>query len=155
MPGTSAKPLTRCLALLLVMMGSQYAAAELVLEGFWVRAMPPTQTMTAAYGRITNGGSEAVRVTGASSDVAADTSLHESRQSGDQVRMVAMGEVQLAVGESLELAPGGAHLMLMGIATMPAPDSEVEICIHSGEDNSCVAAPVQRQAEPTGHHHHH
>lgn len=139
---------------LILVATAQSATAKLTLEGFWVRAMPPTQTMTAAYGRVINRGEQSIAITGASSAIAQSTSLHESRQSGDQVRMLPMGEVVLESGDALELTPGGAHLMLMGIETMPAMASQVEICIHSQGAKSCTAAPVQREAAPMEHHHH-
>ncbi|MCH1491941.1 MAG: copper chaperone PCu(A)C [Luminiphilus sp.] len=140
--------------LFVLLASAHHAAAELAFEGFWVRAMPPTQTMTAAYGRIINQGAEAVVITDVTATAAQTATFHDSRQSGDQVRMVAMGDVSIESGDVLELSPGGAHLMLMGIETMPAMGTTVEICVHSQTSKFCTAAPVQRDAMPMDHHHH-
>ena len=78
---------------------SPMAAAELELEQLWVRAMPPTQSMTAAYGQLSNQGNTPLTITGASSSVAADTTLHESVQTGDRMRMVPVTDLTLAPGE--------------------------------------------------------
>ncbi len=133
--------------------------ATLSLDNFWVRAMPPTQKMTAGYGTVTNTGSQPVTITGASADFAANTELHESVQVGDTVRMVAMEPRTLAPGDALQFAPGGAHLMLMGIQQMPAADSTVAICIElAGGTTACANAPVLRSApsgDATSHHDHH
>ena len=133
---------------------SPMAHTEVNLDRLWVRAMPPTQTMTAAYGQLTNVGDAPLTITGASSDIAADTTLHESRQTGDRMTMVAVTDKTLAPGEVLELKPGGFHLMLMGIKEMPAEGSEVEICVLSDDDRACATANVQRDADSMNHHHH-
>lgn len=133
---------------------SPMTQAQVNLDHLWVRAMPPTQTMTAAYGQITNTGEAPLTITGASSNIATDTTLHESRQTDDRMTMVAVTNKTLAPGEVLELKPGGFHLMLMGVKVMPAEGSEVEICLLSGEDRTCATANVQRDANSMNHHHH-
>jgi copper(I)-binding protein len=133
---------------------SSMAAAELGLEQLWVRAMPPTQSMTAAYGQLSNQGDTPLTITGASSSVAADTTLHESVQTGDRMRMVPVTDLTLAPGEVVEFKPAGLHLMLTGINAMPATGSEVEICLLSAEDKTCATAIVQRDADSMNHHHH-
>lgn len=127
------------------------ASADLTLDTFWVRAMPPGQPATAAYGRITNTGTESTAITGASADFAKRAELHESVIEGGTSRMRAMGPVTLAPDETLELKPGGAHLMLMGITTMPAAESEVTLCVIAGSDKVCSSAPVLR-AGPADEH---
>ena len=137
------------------------ARAELLVSGLWVRSMPPNQTMTAGYGVITNTGSKAITLSGASSAIAARVEFHESVRDGDSVRMVPMGTPTLAPGEKLELIPGGAHLMLMGIEQMPAADTTIEVCLTTDAGgNTCTSAPVSRNAptqshEMSEHHHHH
>ena len=133
---------------------SPITVAQLGLDQLWVRAMPPTQSMTAAYGLLSNQGDVPLIISGASSSVAADTTLHESIQTGDRMTMVPVAEVTLAPGEVLELKPAGLHLMLMGIKAMPATGSEVEICLLSAEDKTCATAIVQRDADSMNHHHH-
>ncbi|MDG0992135.1 MAG: copper chaperone PCu(A)C [Luminiphilus sp.] len=145
---------TGWLVLALNALMSPIAVAQLSLEQLWVRAMPPTQTMTAAYGQLSNLGAAPLTITGVSSTIATETTLHESRQVGDRMTMVAVTNMTLAPGEVLELKPGGLHLMLMGIKTMPVKGSEVEICVLSGEDRTCATASVQRDADSTTHHHH-
>ena len=134
--------------------GSSLVAAQLHLDQFWIRAMPPTQTMTAAYGLVSNRGNAPAVITGASSVLATDTTLHESRQTGDRMTMVPVTDLTLAPGEVLELKPGGLHLMLMGITAMPSAGAEVEICLLSVEDKTCGTAIVQRDADSMNHHHH-
>lgn len=145
---------TGCVLLLLGVWGSPMAFAQLHLDQLWVRAMPPSQTMTAAYGRLSNPSNAPLTVTGASSSFAAETTLHESRLNDDRMAMAPVTALTLAPGEVLELKPGGIHLMLMGIKAMPTEGSEVEICLLSAEDKACGTAIVQRDADSMTHHHH-
>ena len=152
--GSARHQTARWLVVALSVCISPMSYAQMNLDRLWVRAMPPNQTMTAAYGQLTNLADAPLTITGASSDIAADTTLHESRQTGDRMTMVAVTDKTLAPGEVLELKPGGFHLMLMGIKEMPAEGSEVEICVLSDEDRACATANVQRDADSMNHHHH-
>jgi len=65
--------LTRFVASALLLAAAT-AKADINWENVWVRAMPPTQTMTAAYGVITNGGTDTVIINGGSADFASGSS---------------------------------------------------------------------------------
>lgn len=146
--------LTRFVASALLLTAAT-AKADINWENVWVRAMPPTQTMTAAYGVITNGGTDTVIINGGSADFAKRVELHKSIQEGDSVRMVPMGAVELAPGESLKLMPGGAHIMLMGISDMPTAESTVSLCLTTQEGANCTTAQVLRKGPQSDHDAHH
>ncbi len=142
------------LALTLPMSASQ---AQVVIDELWVRAMPPSQTMTAAYGSVTNHGNEAIIIEGVNASFAATATLHSSVNDGESVRMAAMGAVTLAPHESLILTPGGNHIMLMDVGHMPGADSSVQICFDTSGQPVCAMAKVLRDAPASQHddHHHH
>lgn len=133
------------------------AQAQVTLDGLWVRAMPPTQSMTAAYGSVTNHSEASITIRGASAPFAGSAALHSTLTDGSAVRMTAMGDVTLAPGEVLTLSPGGGHIMLMDIDTMPSPNSQVQICFETDGQRVCGIAKVLRNApqdDHDGHHHH-
>ena len=102
-PGSFSRYLkTGCVLLLVGIWVSPMAVAQLRLDQLWVRAMPPNQTMTAAYGRLSNSSNVPLVVTGASSSLAAETTLHESRLEDDRMAMVSVTDLTLAPGEVLE-----------------------------------------------------
>lgn len=148
-------PLFSAALLAMSAVGSAVAQAqELAVRDPWVRAMPPTQRMTAAYMTLSNEGSTVIHVTGVRA-AAADASLHATRRDGDRMRMEAVPEITLQAGESVELAPGGLHVMLMGMESVPAAGESVQLCIDSSVGERCVDAPVRREAAPAQHHHDH
>lgn len=90
------------------------AAEHLAVTDAWVKAAP--DGMTAAFGTVTNTGESAVTVVSVESDAATDLELHETVE-GETGEMV-MQEVEgftLEPGGVLELAPGGDHIMLIGL----------------------------------------
>lgn len=69
--------------------------------------------MLAGFGRVSNPCGDAVTVVGARSDAFADVSLHETRIVDGVSRMRAVPRLPVPAGGSVELRPGGLHLMLM------------------------------------------
>jgi periplasmic copper chaperone A len=132
---------------------------SLEFENVWVRALPPFQPNTAAYLTLVNRGEVAVAIVGASSNVAQKVELHTTRKVDGLMRMEPLQALAVAPGERVELAPGGTHLMLLGLAYMPAPGDDVRLCLQlvSG-DEVCTVAEVRRNGdvpEPKDHQHHH
>ena len=139
------------------------AAAEqhpaLELANTWVRALPPTQTNTAAYLSLTNRSAAAVSIVGASSDVAKKVEIHTTREIDGYMRMEQLQGLSVAAGQTVELAPGGTHLMLLGLARMPVPGDAVRLCLElASGDDVCTVAEVRKTAPGQGeqdHQHHH
>jgi copper(I)-binding protein len=130
-------------------------ADPLTLEDAWVRALPPTQSVTAGYLTVTNSGNDTVRIVGAEAGGAGRTELHESRAEGSAMRMVAVEALPLAPGESARFAPGGLHMMLKDLERMPAPGDSVRLCLLTDDGGrSCTDAAVRRAAPAGGHQHH-
>ena len=130
--------------------------AALVLSDSWVRALPPGQPNTAAYLTAANPGATTVTIVGASAAVADKAEIHTTRQIDGMQRMEQLAQVQVAPGQSLVLAPGGTHLMLLGLSRMPAPGDEVRLCLLlAGDGEVCTIAPVRKSAGGDQSHDHH
>ncbi len=135
---------------------STSASAEVRLEGFWVRAMPPGQAMTAAYGQVINTSDSAVILEGASTSFASRAEVHESQQMYGRFQMVKRDSVTIPAGETLSLAPGGIHVMIMGVSDMPAAGSQISVCFQIDGNEACVEADVLRNGpNPTHDEHSH
>lgn len=132
--------------------------AGLALVDAWVRALPPGQPNTAAYLTATNGGATAVTIVGASAAIAGEVQIHTTREVDGYQRMEQLTELQVAPGQSLAFAPGGAHLMLLGLTHMPVPGDEVLLCLRLAAGGEvCTTAGVRKSAgdEPSHEHHQH
>ena len=109
-PSTTAARLATAIALSLAASG---AAAEVVATKAWVRATVPGQQTTGAFVTLTS--SEPARLVGVSSPAAKIAELHASEQSGGVMRMHAVDAIALPAGRTVELKPGGYHVMLIDL----------------------------------------
>lgn len=107
----------RILSSLLLILGSLSAAnaSELVAENAWVRMPPPVSSTAAAYTTLYNHDEHGVTIIGVESDVAGMTMLHGMLMEGGKMKMFDLGEVSIPAHGSLNLAPGGSHIMLMDL----------------------------------------
>ena len=91
------------------------SAARVVTEAGWTRAMPPGATVSAGYLRIRNTGPAADRFLSASSPASKSVELHETSMVDGDMQMRQVEQLELAPGAVVHLAPGGMHLMLIGL----------------------------------------
>ncbi len=132
------------------------ARGEPVISDAWVRAMPPTQSMTAGYLKLDNTGTRPITITGASSDASPRVEIHTTVMRDGLQRMQPVASLEVAPGESIELAPGGHHLMLREMSDMPAEGDRVELCLElDSGDRLCSEARVARNAAQAPSHQHH
>ena len=136
---------------LLAMSAAAAPAAELdcvVLEQGWAR-LPASQAMrmTAGFGVIHNRCERELVVTGASSTQFAEVALHETTQVDGVSRMRHIERLPLAAGASVELKPGGLHLMLMegGVALQDGQILPLQLQLEGG-DQSEAELSVRKQA---------
>ncbi|MFT6287844.1 MAG: copper(I)-binding protein [Alcanivorax sp.] len=135
---------------------SAAAGEGIVVEDAWVRALPPTQTNTAAYLRVTNTDSTPQEITGVIVELAGRTEIHTSITEDGYVRMQQLPSLAVAPGESVELVPGGKHLMLLDLERMPSPGEDLQLClIVAAGEQTCVMAPVRKGAPADDNHQHH
>jgi copper(I)-binding protein len=87
------------------------------------RATAAGQAVGGGYFKLVNGGA-ADKLVAARSPAAASVELHSMRMEGDVMRMRQVDAIELPAGQTVELKPGGLHLMLMGLkAPLKAGDS--------------------------------
>ena len=92
-----------------------YSLGALKIEHPWARPTVAGQSTGGAYLGVTNTGNTPDRLLGGTSPAAVRVEVHEMRMDGDVMRMREMPALDLPAGASLELAPGGRHLMLFGL----------------------------------------
>jgi copper(I)-binding protein len=84
----------------------------------WSRELPPVAPNGAAYFQVANHGRADARIVGASSPIAKRAELHTHSMVDGVMRMGPVeGGVPVPAGGSVTFAPGGLHVMLMGLST--------------------------------------
>jgi periplasmic copper chaperone A len=91
-------------------------AGALTIEQPWSRATPGGAKVGGGYLRITNTGTAPDRLVGGSFPLAGRVEVHDMSMDGDVMRMKPVeGGLEIKPGASVELKPGGTHLMLMDL----------------------------------------
>ena len=113
---------SRVLALLaLLLMASpafahDYKLGALEIGHPWARATPPTAPTGGGYLSVKNTGTEPDRLMSVSSPAAETVQVHEMKMDGSVMRMRPLeGPLEIKPGETVTLAPGGMHMMMMGL----------------------------------------
>jgi copper(I)-binding protein len=92
-----------------------YSAAELQIVNPWTRATPGGASVGAGYLTITNKGPETDRLIGGSLAAGARMELHSMVVEGGIAKMRPLPSVEIKPGATVEFAPGGMHMMFMGL----------------------------------------
>ena len=118
---------------IMVMTGMNAIAAASDIFSFskmQLRATVAGMPSSAAYLKITNNGVSDDRLIAAKAAIAQRVEIHSMEMDNGVMRMRAVdGGLAIAAGESVTLAPGGLHIMLMGLTTDLAPDTKHEIIL--------------------------
>jgi copper(I)-binding protein len=91
---------------------SARAAGKLSVYDAWIRNAPPGASMMAGYATRKNEGDAPIKVLTVQSDAFRQSSIHETVVERGVSRMRELPRVDLAEGATIEMKPGGAHLML-------------------------------------------
>ncbi len=95
-----------------------YRAGPLSIDGPWSRPTPVGATTGAGYLTITNHGASEDRLIGGSTPAAARVEIHEMSMDGGVMRMRKVsGGLAIPAGKTVTLAPGGYHVMFIGLKT--------------------------------------
>ena len=87
--------------------------AQVTVKEPWVRATVPAQKATGAFMQITS--AQDARLVEARSPVAGVVEVHEMVMEKEVMKMRAMKGLDLPAGKTVELKPGGYHVMLMDL----------------------------------------
>lgn len=87
---------------------------SLAISGAYARATIGNAPNSAAYLEIASSGA-ADRLISAATPAAKAVELHTTVKTGDVMQMKRIDAVEIPAGGTAELAPGGAHVMLLGV----------------------------------------
>jgi periplasmic copper chaperone A len=81
----------------------------------WARATPGASTESVVYLRIVNRAAAADRLVAVTTPVAASAAVHETKMDHGMMMMRPVPALEVPAGGTIELAPGGDHIMLTGL----------------------------------------
>ena len=123
------------------------AQAQVKVESAWARPTVAGQMGTGAFMRLTS--KDGARIIGASSAVAGVVEIHEMAMNGNVMQMRPLKGLDLAPGSTVELKPGGQHMMLMDLKRPLAVGEKIKVELRlETRDKKLVTQPVEIEIRP-------
>jgi len=113
--------------LLLILPGS--AIAELDIHDAWIKNLPPAVPVRAGYMTIHNTRANAVSIIVIRSAAFTSVEIHRTIAEDGMMRMEPVPTLVIEPDSSVQLEPGGLHLMMMNPAEPTKPGDVLQIVI--------------------------
>jgi periplasmic copper chaperone A len=110
-----------------IAIASVQAFADVTATDVWARATVPKQTATGAFMKLRS--TTDVSLVNAASPAANIVEVHEMRLKDNVMYMRAIDEIELPAGKTVELKPGGWHVMLIELVKPLAVGDKVPITL--------------------------
>jgi copper(I)-binding protein len=107
------RTMARTLLALALLAAAAAAHGQVEARAAWVRGTAPGQTTAGAYMELTS--DRRASLLGAESPAAGSAEIHEMKMDGNVMRMRAVTRLELPPGKTVELKPGGHHMMLVDL----------------------------------------
>jgi hypothetical protein len=91
------------------------ASDIVVIDAFARASATPRASSGVVYLSISNNGSDEDRIVSVSTPLASSAMLHQTVDENGVMKMNHVDNLAVPAGSSLKLAPGGTHIMLMGL----------------------------------------
>jgi len=122
--------------------------AGVTVKDAWVRGTVPAQTTTGAFMTITS--SDDAKLVGVQTSAARTAEVHLSTMKDGVMHMESTRAVALPAGKAVKLAPGGYHVMLMGVKQLKAGEKVPILLAIEGRDGKRTMVEVQADVRPLG-----
>jgi periplasmic copper chaperone A len=128
------------------------ALAQVRVDGAWARPTVPGQQGGGGFVSLTSSGGD--RLIGGSTPLAQRFELHTMAMKGDVMEMRQIDAIELPAGKTVELKPGGLHVMFIGLKQALALGTKVPVTLRfekAGEVQ--VEFEVASRPVPAAHKH--
>ena len=135
-------------------------AGDLTIDTPWLRATPNGAKVAGGYVKIRNSGTAPDTLTGAAVPFARSGEIHSMSMEGGVMKMAPVsGGLTVKPGETVELKPGGYHLMFEGLSGAPKAGDSVSGTLTFQRAGTVPVtfsvAPIGASAPGGGHQHQH
>ena len=132
----------RSFACVVLLVWASASHGQVQVKDAWARPALQGQTATGAFMSLTS--SDGARLIGAASPVAGVVEIHEMVMEGSVMRMRPIAGLDLPAGRSVELKPGGYHVMLMDLKRPLKAGERVPLELRlETKDKRLVTQPIE------------
>lgn len=115
----------------------------------WSRPSPMEAGNGAVYMTLMNEGGQPDVLLSAETDVAEVVELHETKMEGDVMKMSPISSIEVPAGSSVNLEPGGKHIMLINLKQQLMPGEKIKLILNfekSGQKT--IEAEIREMGAP-------
>lgn len=113
-------------------------ASDITIQDAYVRAVPPNLSNSASFMKIKNDGDKTIYLESAYSNVAQNVELHEHTMSNGMMKMQQVKYIEIPAHSTVELKPGGLHVMLLGLNKKLKPQDKIDAITLNFSDKSSI-----------------
>ena len=137
----------RTLFIALACLGAAAAQAQLTVTDPWIRATVPQQKATGLFVQLQS--AKDAKLIGASSPLTPTVEVHEMAVQDNVMKMRQVPAVDLPAGKTVELKPGGYHVMLMDLKQQVKAGDTVPVTLQiEGKDGQRQSVEVNALVRP-------
>ncbi len=134
-------------ALAIALTANAQRGADVDVKSAWARPTVAGQMGTGAFMHLTS--KDGARLLSASSEVAGVVEIHEMAMDGNVMRMRPIRTLDLPPGSTVELKPGGHHMMLMDLKRPLATGEKIKVELRlETRDKKLVTQPIEIEIRP-------
>ena len=127
----------------------------IVVKNAWVREAPPVSPVLAGYMVIENHTDKTSELTAVTSSAFQKIEIHKTVYKDGMASMEGQNSLPIGAEKSVELKPGGTHLMLINpVKPLKAGDTVNFLFVFSNGSKSIVSAPVKKARSMSSEDHH-
>ncbi len=147
------KVLTKLIIAISISSAGLAHAGEIEIKDAWARATIPSAKTAAVYMVIVNNGSADGKLTGAKTPIAKKAQIHSTEVKDGMMMMSKLDHLVAPAGGQVELAPGGKHLMLIGLEHGLKAGEMIHLMLSfESRDDVMVMVPVKESGEEGMYH---
>jgi copper(I)-binding protein len=135
----------RSLLLTLLICSLPAAAESLQITDAWIKNLPMAVPVRAGYMHISNHQSLEVTIVSLESKSFESIEIHQSLEADGMMSMRPVDALSIPAGGSMELAPGGFHLMMMNPLEQLIPGEKVAVTLHYQDQKTQTIDMVVRK----------
>ena len=109
---------------------------SIIVTDAWIKNLPPTVPMRAGYMKLENSSTRSLSIVAVESDIFMHVDIHETVEKNGMMSMQPLSPLPIPAGTTVELAPGGIHLMMMQPKETLKPGDQVSITLQFDDDSS-------------------
>ncbi len=121
------------------------SAEKLEISEAWIKNLPMAVPVRAGYMSIINNQAHTATIEWLTSDAFARIEIHRSIEKDGLVSMQPVHTLAIGPGESLQLAPGGLHLMMMNPLKGLVPGNKIILTIGYDDQSTQIIDMIVRK----------